>query len=94
MAVDGDDTISAANDNSILRLIQRSFNRREGKTFIDAILKFNDEYSKLIESNQVIDYLKSLDGIHPEVWVHISNQTYQRVVGPKVNDLRNYEAFS
>lgn len=84
----------ASNDTNILRSIQRSFNRREGKSFCNAVETFNKQFLELIDKNEITNHLNNVKGIHPRVWQHISDQTYQRVVGPRVNELRQYEAFS
>ncbi|TIB71492.1 DOT1-domain-containing protein [Wallemia mellicola] len=83
-----------SNDTNILRLIQRSFNRREGTSFCNAVETFNKRFLELIDKNEITNHLNNAKGIHPRVWQHISDQTYQRVVGPRVNELRQYEAFS
>ncbi|TIA80544.1 hypothetical protein E3P98_02621 [Wallemia ichthyophaga] len=85
---------SSETSTSILRLLQRSFNRRQGKLFIDAIDQFNREFQQLVQTDQITKHLESLQGIHPQVWTHITTQSYQRIVGPRVADLRHYEPFS
>ncbi|TIA88847.1 hypothetical protein E3P99_02367 [Wallemia hederae] len=81
-------------EGCIRRRIQRAFNRRDGKGFVDAVSDFNAEFNKITKDEHVRDYMISREGVPPELWMHICNQTYQRVIGPKVHDLRNYEAFS
>ena len=85
---------STTGDITLVRSIQRSFNRKEYDGFINSIEKFNELILNLKKNGDIIEHIKSLKGVNPKIWQLISDQSYQRVVGPHVNDLRNYQAFS
>ena len=85
---------STTGDITLVRSIQRSFNRKEYDGFINSIEKFNELMLNLKKNGEIIEHIQSLKGVNPKIWQLISDQSYQRVVGPHVNDLRNYQAFS
>ena len=85
---------STTGDITLVRSIQRSFNRKEYDGFINSIEKFNELILNLKKNGEITEHIQSLKGVNPKIWQLISDQSYQRVVGPHVNDLRNYQAFS
>ena len=76
-----------------------TFNRHDGPKFIEHIENFNKLMRELKCSgtdgeNVLMKYVAKWPGMYPKVVKTVVEQTYQRCVGPKIKDLRDYTAFS
>ncbi|PWN89300.1 DOT1-domain-containing protein, partial [Acaromyces ingoldii] len=82
--------------HSILRSFTKARNRRDGPLFVRTVERFNAALRLLKESDKIKETVSSWAqrGISEAVWRWIQEQCYARTVGPKVEDLAKYEAFS
>ncbi|KAK0538507.1 Nucleosomal histone H3-Lys79 methylase [Tilletia horrida] len=87
---------SATDGESILRSFQRARNRRNGPLFLRTVARFNETMRQAKREGLVLEGIRAMSesGIPERLWATIHEQCYARVVGPKVEDLNNYEAFS
>lgn len=94
--------LSAASENgnidkdSILRSFTKARNRRDGPLFLRAIERFNDALKSLKDAGKIRDNVRELckQGVPEGIWRSIQEQCYARAVGPRVEELSKYEAFS
>jgi hypothetical protein len=66
----------------------------DGPTFVAQIDRFNVEMRKLKAQGKIRDNIRNMAGVPEELWAKISFQVYERTVGPRVNELKKYKAFS
>ncbi|KAK2462119.1 hypothetical protein APHAL10511_006582 [Amanita phalloides] len=93
---------------SLLRAIKRAINRQDGPLFVAAMARINCilhalKYPRLpadlfapVPCNALQQAIDSWEdaGLPKKVLMRIIEETYQRVVGPNVVSLKQYEAFS
>ncbi|KAJ1949100.1 Nucleosomal histone H3-Lys79 methylase, partial [Linderina macrospora] len=80
-------------ENGIARRLERARNRRCGDDFVQAVADFN----ALLDSEQARGNVRprfSAGQIPADLAIHVVEQTYNRVVAPTVDLLRQYKAFS
>lgn len=90
-------TTSQPTENAqIIRLLTRSIasNVLSLPLFLQAIGRYNALISRCRENNDIQNQIQRMSGVRPEVWSLITDQTYQRVVGPSVPVLKEYQPFS
>lgn len=81
----------------ILRSFTKARNRRDGPLFMRTLDRFNEAFRALKESGAVAENIAALgqaSGVPEGVWRLIQDQVYARVVGPRVEELGRYQAFS
>lgn len=87
----------AEDADPILRSLTKARNRRHGPLFVRAVERFNQEL-RTLKSDGTLDAafrtLGDADGVPEMVWRTAQEQVYARVVGPEVDKLKRYEAFS
>jgi [histone H3]-lysine79 N-trimethyltransferase len=89
-------TLTQMNEESILRSFQRARNRRNGPLFLRTVARFNETMRSAKRSGLVLDGIRKMSesGIPERLWANIHEQCYARIVGPKVEELNHYTAFS
>lgn len=90
-------TSSSTDPDSILRSFTKARNRRDGPLFMRALSRFNSALIALRDSGALATNISSLGrstGIPEGIWRLIQDQVYARVVGPRVEELGRYQAFS
>lgn len=91
------DSVEDLDATPILRALTKARNRRHGPLFVRAVERFNDAISTLKEGGILEANLCALgerEGVPESVWRTVQEQVYARVVGPDVDQLKKYEAFS
>ncbi|KAJ1743199.1 Nucleosomal histone H3-Lys79 methylase [Coemansia sp. RSA 1290] len=81
------------NENGIMRQLERARNRRNGDDFVHAVYEFN----RLLDqerANGDVRPVFSKNQVPSDLAIHIVEQTYNRIVAPTVDMLRQYKAFS
>lgn len=78
----------------LMRTLERAKSKKDGPAFLAAVERFNLSMRELKESGVIKDNIKEMKGIKEVVWKMIVAQCYARAVGPEIEDLKNYEAFS
>lgn len=49
---------------------------------------------ELKDSGAVKENIANMAGVAEKVWMHVAEEAYERVVGPEVESLKAYEAFT
>ncbi|KDN40776.1 DOT1-domain-containing protein [Tilletiaria anomala UBC 951] len=83
--------------DSILRSFTKARNRRDGPLFMRTLARFNSALLSLKQSGAIVANLRSQmtrTGVPEAVWRVIHDQCYARAVGPQVEELGRYAAFS
>lgn len=83
-------------EESILRSLTKARNRRDGALFIRSVERYNAALRAARESGVLKKGMEELctKGLPEDVWGTILQQCYDRTVGPRVDELGRYEAFS
>lgn len=55
--------------------------------FLEAVTRYNALIFRSLESGEIQEAIKGMKGLKTELWGLIGEQVYQRVVGPKMDDL-------
>ncbi|GAA5981024.1 hypothetical protein JCM11641_001433 [Rhodosporidiobolus odoratus] len=79
---------------SLIRTLERARSKRDGPSFLAAIRNFNIVFLGLKQAGIVEKNIKEMKGLKEKVWQKVFYQCYDRSVGPEVEELRRYEAFS
>ncbi|KAK0563817.1 Nucleosomal histone H3-Lys79 methylase [Tilletia horrida] len=89
-------TSTQIDGESILRSFQRARNRRNGPLFLRTVARFNETMRSAKRTGLVLEGIRKMaeTGIPERLWANIHEQTYARIVGPKVEELNHYTAFS
>lgn len=90
---------AAAPYGDLLHKISRAFNKRDGPAFVEHVNNVSRLIRELKESglcgsNPLIDNVRRWPGMHPKVAKVIIEQTYQRSVGPRIKEVRQYQAWT
>lgn len=82
--------------DTILRSFTKARNRRDGPLFVRTVERFNGTLRTLKEAGKVRDNVRAMSktGIPEGIWRCLQEQCYARTVGPRVEELSKYEAFS
>ncbi|KAJ2449175.1 Nucleosomal histone H3-Lys79 methylase [Coemansia sp. RSA 2336] len=80
-------------EDGIMRQLERARNRRNGDDFVRAVNEFN----RLLDQERTSGNVRpafSTGQVPADLAIHIVEQTYNRIVAPTVDMLRQYKAFS
>ncbi|KAJ2847982.1 hypothetical protein IWW36_003566 [Coemansia brasiliensis] len=80
-------------ENGIMRQLERARNRRNGEDFVHAVHEFNRLLDQERASGNVCPVFDK-SHVPSDLAIHIVEQTYNRIVAPTVDMLRQYKAFS
>ena len=86
-----------ATSQNLMRLLEKAYRRKNGQAFLEALSVYNTNLSILKAKGAIRENIISLgqtQGIPEAVWQRITGQSYERTVGPRVEELKKYEAFS
>ncbi|TKY88196.1 hypothetical protein EX895_002906 [Sporisorium graminicola] len=92
-----DHSSATVDPDSILRSFTKARNRRDGPLFMRTLARFNAALVALRDAGALaanIASLGSATGVPEGIWRLIQDQVYARVVGPRVEELGRYQAFS
>ncbi|GAA5906886.1 histone methyltransferase DOT1 [Sporobolomyces salmoneus] len=76
----------------LLRSLEKARNRRDGPTFFSHLRQFNQTLLSLKPS--IATTISAMPGLREKLWTKIFHQCYDRTVGPDIEELRKYAAFS
>lgn len=77
-----------------MRSLEKAKAKRDGPAFFDAVERYNVGLRGLKEAGAIKRNIKEMKGVVDKVWMKISAQAYERAVGPGIEALSKYEAFS
>lgn len=83
--------------DSILRSFTKARNRRDGPLFMRTLSRFNTALVALRDTGALAANIADMGtstGVPEGIWRLIQDQVYARVVGPRVEELGRYQAFS
>ncbi|KAJ1848983.1 Nucleosomal histone H3-Lys79 methylase [Coemansia sp. RSA 2708] len=86
-------TVCEDKDNGTMRQLERARNRRNGGDFVRAVREFNQLLDQE-RANGHVGPLFDKSNIPSDLAIHVIEQTYNRIVAPTVDMLRQYKAFS
>ncbi|KAI5479260.1 histone-lysine N-methyltransferase, H3 lysine-79 specific [Pseudohyphozyma bogoriensis] len=78
----------------LMRALEKAKAKKDGPGFIKTIERFNSGLRGLKEEGKLKENIKAMKGVKEKIWTKICGQVYERAVGPEVEELRRYEAFS
>ncbi|KAM0755502.1 DOT1-domain-containing protein [Meredithblackwellia eburnea MCA 4105] len=79
----------------LMRTLEKAKSKRDGPTFLSTIARFNSSLLALKSTGAIADNIKhNMKGVPDKLWTHVTAQAYARAVGPEVEGLAKYEAFS
>lgn len=78
----------------IVRRYRRALKQNDAGKFIASILEYNKLITQLRERGEIRDHLAQMTQLPLHISRSLLNQVYSRIVSPRANDLREYEAFS
>ncbi|GAA5837410.1 hypothetical protein JCM11251_002102 [Rhodosporidiobolus azoricus] len=79
---------------SLIRTLERARSKRDGPAFLSAVERFNCTIRALKDQGVIRQNIEGLKGVKEKLWQKVFYQCYDRMVGPEVEKLREYEAFS
>lgn len=80
--------------NDLLVRLEDAIYDADGDLFEKVLNDFNEGMRKLKQSGQMKENIRKMDGVKEAVWTRITSQAYDRMVSPRVSDLRVYKPFS
>lgn len=77
-----------------MRALEKAKAKKDGPGFIAEVERFNTTMRLLKDDGKMADNIRAMPGLKQPVWQKIAAQAYERAVGPGIEELRNYPAFS
>ncbi|BGP01971.1 Histone-lysine N-methyltransferase, H3 lysine-79 specific [Rhodotorula toruloides ATCC 204091] len=78
----------------LIRQLEKARAKRDGPSFLAALARYNSTLSTLKSTGLIRANIAAMKGLKEKVWTKVFQQCYDRAVGPGIEDLRKYEAFS
>ncbi|BGP18455.1 hypothetical protein JCM10213_003188 [Rhodosporidiobolus nylandii] len=79
---------------SLIRTLERARSKRDGPSFLSALQTYNSKILALKDAGVLRANIEGMKGLREKVWQKVFYQCYDRAVGPEIEELRRYEAFS
>lgn len=89
-----DDAVAAPSLPPLMRVLEKAKAKRDGPAFLAAVERYNDGLRNLKNDGTIAANIKEMKGVVEKVWTKITGQVYERAVGPGVELLSKYAAFS
>lgn len=78
----------------LMRSLNKARSKRDGPAFIAEIQRYNSGIRQLRDEGKIEENLRAMSGLKQKVWEKVTMQVYDRAVGPGLDELSRYEAFS
>lgn len=78
----------------LMRTLEKAKSKKDGPTFLASIERYNTIIRLLKEEGKLVENVREMKGVKELLWKKIVAQCYERGVGPGIEELRNYAAFS
>ncbi|GAA5921914.1 hypothetical protein JCM3775_003412 [Rhodotorula graminis] len=87
---------TAANDPQppLIRELEKARAKRDGPSFLASVERYNTTLRALKAAGVVQRNIAAMKGLREKVWTKVFLQCYDRAVGPDIERLKEYEAFS
>lgn len=78
----------------LIRELEKARAKRDGPSFLSSIARYNATLSALKAQGVIARNIAAMKGLREKVWTKVFLQCYDRAVGPDIERLKEYEAFS
>lgn len=78
----------------LMRSLEKAKAKKDGPTFLSEIERYNSVIRTLREEGKMEENIKAMKGLKQKTWEKVMAQAYDRAVGPEIEQLAQYEAFS
>ncbi|ORY54593.1 histone methylation protein DOT1-domain-containing protein [Leucosporidium creatinivorum] len=78
----------------LMRSLEKAKAKKDGPTFLSEIERYNSVIRTLREEGKMEENIKAMKGLKQKTWEKVAAQAYDRAVGPEIEELARYEAFS
>ena len=78
----------------LMRALEKAKAKKDGPAFLAELERYNTGIRSLRDEGKMEDNIKAMKGVSQKVWEKVTAQAYDRTVGPEIEDLAKYEAFS
>ncbi|BGP50254.1 Nucleosomal histone H3-Lys79 methylase [Rhodotorula kratochvilovae] len=78
----------------LIRELEKARAKRDGPAFLASIARYNVSLVALKADGTVARNIAAMRGLREKVWTKVFLQCYDRAVGPEIDRLKEYEAFS
>lgn len=78
----------------LMRSLNKARSKRDGPSFLAELERYNAGIRSLRDEGKIEDNIRAMTGLKQKVWEKITMQVYDRAVGPGLDELSRYEAFS
>ncbi|GAA5882312.1 hypothetical protein JCM3774_005505 [Rhodotorula dairenensis] len=85
---------SSGHGESLIRQLEKARAKSDGPAFLAALERYNETLLSLKRSGVVRDNVERMKGVRERVWTRVFTQCYDRAVGPGLDDVKKYRAFS
>lgn len=87
-------TPAAAPAAPLMRSLEKAKAKKDGPTFLAEVERYNAGIRGLREEGKMEENIKAMKGLKQKTWEKVTAQAYDRAVGPEIEELARYEAFS
>ncbi|KWU42969.1 histone-lysine N-methyltransferase, H3 lysine-79 specific, partial [Rhodotorula sp. JG-1b] len=87
-------TATAPPAESLIRQLEKARSKSDGPGFLAALARYNSTLVSLKRSGILRRNIQEMKGLREKVWTRVFTQCYDRAVGPGLEDVRKYRAFS
>lgn len=78
----------------LMRSLEKARAKKNGPAFIAAVERYNAGLRLLKDEGKIKENVAGMKGLSEKIWTKIVSQVYERIVGPSVESLAKYDAFS
>lgn len=78
----------------LMRSLEKARAKKDGPAFLAAVERYNNRLRSLKSEGKIKENIAGMKGLSEKIWTKIVGQVYERIVGPSVESLSHYDAFS
>lgn len=78
----------------LMRSLEKARAKKDGPAFLAAVERYNIRLRSLKSEGKIKENIAGMKGLSEKIWTKIVGQVYERIVGPSVESLSHYDAFS
>lgn len=93
-AVSAQDFALVPSATSLTRELEKARSKRDGPSFLASLARYNAVLARLRADGTIARNVAAMRGVREKVWTKVFHQCYDRAVGPEIEKLKEYEAFS